>query len=526
MEGLYHDIINKELSDTFSSIDQLTLSYDGSRLKKVSDSASALTYEGAMDFRDGANKVTEYTWDANGRMASDANRGIYKIEYNELNLPREVKFNDGHVTRYTYAADGRKLRVTYLMTNSHVIDVLGPLGGAAAELNGGPVIEPQFPGDSLIAPIGSTLTLMTIDYSGNHIYRNDTLSLVLNDYGYLTADGLWRYHIKDWQGNVRAVIDDQGALLEINYYYPYGMLMGQATAGEQPYKYGGKELDRENGWDSYDVHARWLTSPIAQWTTQDPLAEANPWLSPYNYCAGDPVNFVDNNGMKFTESSWEYLNRLISDIDKRQADNNAEIEKQRAKLNIDNLKDKDRAKINKKISKLMSRNAELEAARAEIGVLEGSSQVYDIIYDPSLFNTDYYGMNTSSLSLVTYVSSTNYVEIRLGDRNIYSLAHELKHAYQFETGTYSVGHNSVGAPFYDLTDEQEAYDRGLQFGGPHFWEYEWNYKNKNIQAGPVSILDYVEFLRNNSAFLQKEADRMRCVFRYNGRTYVGENYEK
>ena len=296
MEGLYHDIINKELSDTFSSIDQLTLSYDGSRLKKVSDSASALTYEGAMDFRDGANKVTEYTWDANGRMASDANRGIYKIEYNELNLPREVKFNDGHVTRYTYAADGRKLRVTYLMTNSHVIDVLGPLGGAAAELNGGPVIEPQFPGDSLIAPIGSTLTLMTIDYSGNHIYRNDTLSLVLNDYGYLTADGLWRYHIKDWQGNVRAVIDDQGALLEINYYYPYGMLMGQATAGEQPYKYGGKELDRENGWDSYDVHARWLTSPIAQWTTQDPLAEANPWLSPYNYCAGDPVNNIDQTG--------------------------------------------------------------------------------------------------------------------------------------------------------------------------------------------------------------------------------------
>ncbi len=321
MEGLYHDIINKELSDTFSSIDQLTLSYDGSRLKKVSDSASALTYEGAMDFRDGANKVTEYTWDANGRMASDANRGIYKIEYNELNLPREVKFNDGHVTRYTYAADGRKLRVTYLMTNSHVIDVLGPLGGAAAELNGGPVIEPQFPGDSLISPIGSTRTLMTIDNSGNHIYRNDTMSLVLNDYGYLTADGLWRYHIKDWQGNVRAVIDDQGSLLEINNYYPYGMLMGQATAGEQPYKYGGKELERMFGLDSQDFGARWYQPSLGLWHTPDSYCEDTPWLSPYSYCAANPVNLIDPTGnywikAKYDKTSFYYYDsRILTEDD-------------------------------------------------------------------------------------------------------------------------------------------------------------------------------------------------------------------
>lgn len=70
-------------------------------MKKVTDRADDLTYTGAMDFKDGAGKAEEYTYDANGNMTSDLNRGIVSITYNQLNLPQSVLFKDGHESRAT-----------------------------------------------------------------------------------------------------------------------------------------------------------------------------------------------------------------------------------------------------------------------------------------------------------------------------------------------------------------------------------------------------------------------------------------
>ena len=36
-----------------------------------------LSYTGAMDFKDGVDRTEEYTYDANGNMTSDRNKGIY-----------------------------------------------------------------------------------------------------------------------------------------------------------------------------------------------------------------------------------------------------------------------------------------------------------------------------------------------------------------------------------------------------------------------------------------------------------------
>lgn len=70
-----------------------------------------------------------------------------------------------------------------------------------------------------------------------------------------------------------------------------------ATAGVQPYKYGAKELDRENGLDLYDSHARFYDSMIGRTTSQDPLAEKYSGVSPYLWCAANPIKFGDKNGM-------------------------------------------------------------------------------------------------------------------------------------------------------------------------------------------------------------------------------------
>ena len=193
----------------YGTIDDLSLSYEGNRLTKVTDQSSDLTYEGAMDFKDGADQTTEYTYDANGNLTSDRNKGITAIAYNVLNLPSRVEFDDGHIIRYRYAADGRKLRTEYVLSNIMVIDNPGygpsfsnspsELQGAGGSVSGGVIDGP--PENQL------ETTLMTRDYCGNVIYRDGALERLQGDYGYMDSTGNYHYYIKDYQGNVRAVID-------------------------------------------------------------------------------------------------------------------------------------------------------------------------------------------------------------------------------------------------------------------------------------------------------------------------------
>lgn len=76
--------------------------------------------------------------------------------------------------------------------------------------------------------------------------------------GYILG-GEYYFYIKDYQGNIRVVLNQSNQPIELNSYYPYGALMAATTTeGNQPYKYSAKELDRENGLDLYDSQARMI----------------------------------------------------------------------------------------------------------------------------------------------------------------------------------------------------------------------------------------------------------------------------
>lgn len=94
-----------------------------------------------------------------------------------------------------------------------------------------------------------------------------------------------------------------GTLKEVNNYYPYGALMGGGTVGNnqsvQPYKYGTKELDRQNGLDWYDSQARMYDPLLGRTPTMDSKAEDYYSISPYVWCGGNPILFVDPNGMDY-----------------------------------------------------------------------------------------------------------------------------------------------------------------------------------------------------------------------------------
>lgn len=57
------------------------------------------------------------------------------------------------------------------------------------------------------------------------------------------------------------------------------------------YLFNSKELDEETG--LYYYGARYLDPTSAQWLSVDPLFEKYAGMSPYNYCAGNPVKLVD-----------------------------------------------------------------------------------------------------------------------------------------------------------------------------------------------------------------------------------------
>ena len=83
---------------------------------------------------------------------------------------------------------------------------------------------------------------------------------------------------------------------------PFGGLFGEGLqTSNQPYKYNGKELDRFEGLDLFDYGARHYDAALGRWGTVDPLAEKYYSISPYVYCANNPVRFIDPDGMSYDD---------------------------------------------------------------------------------------------------------------------------------------------------------------------------------------------------------------------------------
>ena len=81
-------------------------------------------------------------------------------------------------------------------------------------------------------------------------------------------------------------------------YYPSGLQFcnNVTDSDKQTLRYNGKELDRMHGLDTYDYGARQYNPVTARWDKMDPLCEKFYGISPYAYCGGNPMNFIDPNG--------------------------------------------------------------------------------------------------------------------------------------------------------------------------------------------------------------------------------------
>jgi RHS repeat-associated protein len=56
-----------------------------------------------------------------------------------------------------------------------------------------------------------------------------------------------------------------------------------------------------NGYDTYDYGARGYYPAMGRFTSVDPLAEKHYNISPYVYCADNPVKLIDPDGRDWVD---------------------------------------------------------------------------------------------------------------------------------------------------------------------------------------------------------------------------------
>jgi RHS repeat-associated protein len=246
----------------------------------VSDNAAKTLYEGASNFVDNTISTdgqSDYTYDNCGALTSDNNKGITSITYDKLGNPLKVYFYNNNQIEYVYTADGIRLKTRYITAV--------PVDGTSS---------------SETLSSYKILSRDSTEYIGDFVYENGRLKQYNFGSGYVVpTDSTYSYnfYFKDHLGNIRVVTDYAGNIIQTTHYYPYGTTTSSSTQqSTQKYKYNGKELDRTHGLDWYDYGARQYDAEIGRFTSMDPLCEKYYYISPYAYCAGNPIKYIDTDG--------------------------------------------------------------------------------------------------------------------------------------------------------------------------------------------------------------------------------------
>ena len=470
-----YGVIGTEADGTeeFGIVDDLTFAYEGNQVQSIANAPEGEDFYGRTGYG-AVEGESAYAWNDQGYMTADASRGITNIKYNHQGLPVQMRFSNGDMTVCSYDASG-------LLTKSVTI-------GRRSELR---------------------------DYVADRVFSTGALLYSYFPGGYFDADGAPHYLHTDYQGSVVMVTDSAGTIEQHTSYYPYGE-PHRSPAG-QPILYGGKE--RLATTDDYNFDARRYHAPTLLMSAPDPCSGSSPHLSPFIYCAGNPLKYTDVTGRKFTAGAEVFVKRLTDEISARMFKLEKEIANINSQLSQDNLSLKERKRLDKKMTKATQKKDTYKGIREEINTLRKSNQLYDIRLDDSSSTPSnlYTNMGGEDKSSTSFDMENNSVLIKLSDNSLGMIAHELKHAYQFENGELNFGSGNI---LNDIHDEMEAIDRGELFGQVVTYNVYKEYKHLLMER--VSLWDYPIECLNNPLFLQNRANRHKVIFRWHGVTYINE----
>ena len=498
-----HGIVDRDGFDrieTFGTLDELACSYDGNRLSNVTAITEALPFDGVTGLH--ADGEFELAYNEAGDMVSDASRGLLYTRWNADGHPMQYDLEGGHRQYLHWDAFGNHLYTSY-------------------ETSVAPVSAGSLPGRTRRTSLRA--------YSGDgHVLRGgagntmaDTLEMLRFAGGYFDAKLVPHYYVTDYLGSNIAVIRSDGALVQSATYYPYGEPhrdpaadTGFGIAGPEqqtasatfsnPYLYGDKEYVRRDGLREYIYGARMCVPSVTRFNSMDELCELRPWESPYLFCGGNPVRYVDPTGLVFTDRAKPLIDSFKSLLDKKIMEKLLDAIKKFGEYQKSGKK-KDLKKVSKSFMDALS----FVEIKGEVESLEKSSTKYD------MFVPDYTYVDTEARGRSQYSGKHKRFFMVIPDATAYGwMAHELKHAYQFETGRISYSIYSDGEPFYDKYDEMEAYDRGRMISPcmPSYFENKDAYSE--LKYGPNQVDP-----KSSDADLQKLANENKAWFKANGKIY-------
>ena len=198
-----------------------------------------------------------------------------------------------------------------------------------------------------------------------------------------------------------------------------------------PQSFTGKERDSETGFSYFG--ARYYDSDILTgWLSVDPMADKYPSLSPYAYCAWNPVRLVDPDGEEIAFAGNEEKEAYYQ------------------------------------YRKIVFSNKRYDHIQKEIINLESAKEIFRIRLNGNVSNEKGGGN-------FVYNKETNEFDINIIDNGSFSiiekLSHELKHADQYLNRKLTLivstsGYSSFycNSDSYSINDELEAYEQQGMFG--------------------------------------------------------------
>ena len=245
-----------------------------------------------------------------------------------------------------------------------------------------------------------------------------------------------------------------------------------------PSSFTGKERDSETGFSYFG--ARYYDSDLmTAWLSVDPMADKYPGLSPYAYCAWNPVKLVDPDGEEivFSGNSKEKLEHCIN----------------RIKINSPSLYN--RLQNSKNIYRVQFSNKDDDS---------GGAFGYD--YESNVFNI--------------FINENRILPERGGYSDIEVLAHELKHAEQFEDNKLGfrveLGTNNVSTLGLDYKDELEAAifaNKFADFPTPYdILEKNTESKYAGLSKNQISVIDAYNYENNKNTEGVNNAIIINCTY--------------
>ncbi len=280
---------------------------------------------GNMTWHKNTNSTRTLCWDEENRLMGIADDNMAGLYLYDAGGERTVKLTgssewldiNGTLTRFTYLDNPTLYTSPYLVasqkgyTKHYYIEnqrLASRIGAGDLMLYDQEPVQPQDSCERKAQKVKnlSYHTVLCVGVNYDYLYMNQSgcEEKLKGWFAHLycpekvlppSKEEVYFYH-PDHLGSSSWITDIVGSPIQHMSYLPFGeeFVDQQTSDWSAAYKFSGKEKDAETGYNYFG--ARYYMSDLSIWASVDPLSDKYPSLSPYVYCANNPIIIIDPDG--------------------------------------------------------------------------------------------------------------------------------------------------------------------------------------------------------------------------------------